>query len=68
MLALRWLLPKPAPSMDGVDVARDLDGCALIIGFGRFGQIVTQAMLARGIKVSILTPTRTPSGPPPNGA
>ena len=37
-----------------VDVARDLDGCALIIGFGRFGQIVTQAMLARGIKVSIL--------------
>ena len=58
----------PAPSMDGVDVARDLDGCALIIGFGRFGQIVTQAMLARGIKVSILTPTRTPSGPPPNGA
>ena len=54
VLALRWLLPKPAPSMDGVDVARDLDGCALIIGFGRFGQIVTQAMLARGIKVSIL--------------
>jgi len=54
VLALRWLLPKPAPSMDGVDVARDLDGCALIVGFGRFGQIVTQAMLARGIKVSIL--------------
>ncbi|SEJ96353.1 monovalent cation:proton antiporter-2 (CPA2) family protein [Achromobacter sp. NFACC18-2] len=54
VLALRWLLPKPAPSMDGVDVARDLDGCALIVGFGRFGQIVTQAMLARGVKVSIL--------------
>lgn len=54
VLALRWLLPKPAPSMDGVDVARDLDGCALIVGFGRFGQIVTQAMLAREIKVSIL--------------
>jgi glutathione-regulated potassium-efflux system protein KefB len=35
-------------------VARDLDGCALIVGFGRFGQIVTQAMLARGVKVSIL--------------
>lgn len=54
VLALRWLLPKPAPSMDGVDVARDLDGCALIVGFGRFGQIVAQAMLARGVKVSIL--------------
>ncbi|WP_313625550.1 monovalent cation:proton antiporter-2 (CPA2) family protein [Achromobacter sp.] len=54
VLALRWLLPKATPSMDGVDVARDLDGCALIVGFGRFGQIVTQAMLAREIKVSIL--------------
>ncbi|EHK65250.1 monovalent cation:proton antiporter-2 (CPA2) family protein [Achromobacter arsenitoxydans] len=54
VLSLRWLLPKPAPSMEGVDVARDLDGCALIVGFGRFGQIVTQAMLARGLKVSIL--------------
>ncbi|AVJ27189.1 monovalent cation:proton antiporter-2 (CPA2) family protein [Achromobacter spanius] len=54
VLALRWLLPMPVPSMDGVDVARDLDGCALIVGFGRFGQIVTQAMLARGVKVSIL--------------
>jgi glutathione-regulated potassium-efflux system protein KefB len=54
VLALRWLLPKPVPSMEGVDVAQDLDGCALIVGFGRFGQIVTQAMLARDIKVSIL--------------
>ncbi|CAB3740754.1 monovalent cation:proton antiporter-2 (CPA2) family protein [Achromobacter piechaudii] len=54
VLSLRWLLPPPEPSMDGVDVAQDLDGCALIVGFGRFGQIVTQAMLARDLKVSIL--------------
>ncbi|MCV6799350.1 monovalent cation:proton antiporter-2 (CPA2) family protein [Achromobacter ruhlandii] len=54
VLALRWLLPKPVPSMEGVDVAQDLEGCALIVGFGRFGQIVTQAMLARDMKVSIL--------------
>ncbi|CAB3690098.1 MAG: monovalent cation:proton antiporter-2 (CPA2) family protein [Achromobacter pulmonis] len=54
VLALRGLLPRPAPSMEGVDVARDLEGCALIVGFGRFGQIVTQAMLARDMKVSIL--------------
>ncbi|KAG0924091.1 hypothetical protein G6F31_019244 [Rhizopus arrhizus] len=54
VLALRWLLPKPTPSMDDVDVAKDLDGCALIVGFGRFGQIVTQAMLARDLTVSIL--------------
>ncbi len=53
VLALR-LLPPPEPSMDGVEAAQDLDGCALIIGFGRFGQIVTQAMLARGMNVSIL--------------
>ncbi|MCW3153353.1 monovalent cation:proton antiporter-2 (CPA2) family protein [Achromobacter spanius] len=54
VLSLRWLLPKSEQSMDGVDVAQDLDGCALIVGFGRFGQIVSQAMLARGLTVSIL--------------
>lgn len=54
VLALRWLLPKPQPSMEDVDVAKDLEGCALIVGFGRFGQIVTQAMLARDLTVSIL--------------
>ncbi|MEN4918752.1 monovalent cation:proton antiporter-2 (CPA2) family protein [Achromobacter spanius] len=54
VLSLRWLIPKPTPSMEGVDVARDLDGCALIVGFGRFGQIVAQTMLARELKVSIL--------------
>ena len=66
MLALRWLLPRRRPWT--VDVARDLDGCALIIGFGRFGQIVTQAMLARGIKVSILDTDTDAIRPPPNGA
>lgn len=54
VLALKWLLKKPVASMEGVDVAKDLDGCALIVGFGRFGQVVTQAMLARGMNVSIL--------------
>lgn len=54
VLALKYLLKKPVASMEGVDVAKDLDGCALIVGFGRFGQVVTQAMLARGMNVSIL--------------
>jgi glutathione-regulated potassium-efflux system protein KefB len=41
-------------SMDGVDVADGLTGSALIIGFGRFGQVAAQALLSRGIDVSII--------------
>ena len=40
--------------MDGVDAAEDLHGSALIIGFGRFGQVASQSLLARGIDVSII--------------
>jgi glutathione-regulated potassium-efflux system protein KefB len=46
--------PKAQPSMDGVEEARDLAGCVLLIGFGRFGQIVSQPLLARGHTVSII--------------
>ncbi|MCK4207371.1 cation:proton antiporter [Brucella pituitosa] len=48
------LLPKPVPSMKGVDVAEDLSGSVLLIGFGRFGQIVSQPLLARGHSISII--------------
>jgi glutathione-regulated potassium-efflux system protein KefB len=41
-------------SMDGVDNAQDLEGSVLIIGFGRFGQVTSQALLARGIDVAII--------------
>ncbi|ULQ46071.1 monovalent cation:proton antiporter-2 (CPA2) family protein [Flagellatimonas centrodinii] len=56
MLALRWLAPEPddSPSMDGVDVANDLHGDVLIVGFGRFGQVASQSLLARGIDVTII--------------
>jgi glutathione-regulated potassium-efflux system protein KefB len=54
MLALRMLLPKSADSMDGIDQADDLDGRVLMIGFGRFGQVASQALLARGIDVAII--------------
>jgi glutathione-regulated potassium-efflux system protein KefB len=55
VLALRWLMPdKPAQDMDGVDVAQDLRGSVLIIGFGRFGQIASQSLLARGIDIAII--------------
>lgn len=48
------LLPVPAPSMDGVEAAKDLAGDVLVIGFGRFGHIVSQPLLARGHSISII--------------
>jgi glutathione-regulated potassium-efflux system protein KefB len=54
VLALRWLLPEDEQSMEGVETAEDLHGSALIIGFGRFGQVASQSLLARGIDVSII--------------
>jgi glutathione-regulated potassium-efflux system protein KefB len=54
VFALRYVMPKEKVSMDGVDAAEDLSGSVLIIGFGRFGQIVSQPLLARGIDISII--------------
>jgi glutathione-regulated potassium-efflux system protein KefB len=54
VFALRWLLPDDEQSMDGVDAAEDLHGSALIIGFGRFGQVASQSLLARGLDISII--------------
>jgi glutathione-regulated potassium-efflux system protein KefB len=54
VLALNWLLPEDEQSMDGIDTAEDLHGSALIIGFGRFGQVASQSLLARGFDVSII--------------
>ena len=54
VLALRWLMPAENQSMDGVDAASELSGKVLIVGFGRFGQVASQALLARGIDVSII--------------
>ena len=54
VLLLDRLLPKPAPSFDGIDEAACLTGRVLVIGFGRFGQVVSQALLARDVDVSII--------------
>ena len=54
VFALRWVMPKEKESMDGIDAAEGLSGSVLIIGFGRFGQIVSQPLLARGIDISII--------------
>lgn len=41
-------------SMDGVDVACNLEGRILVIGFGRFGQIASQILLSRGVNISVI--------------
>jgi glutathione-regulated potassium-efflux system protein KefB len=51
--ALR-LLPAPVQSMEGVEEPDGLIGDVLVIGFGRFGQIVSQPLLARGHKLSLI--------------
>ena len=54
VFALRWLLPDDEQSMEGVDTAEDLHGSVLVIGFGRFGQVASQSLLARGFDVSLI--------------
>ncbi len=54
VMALRFVLPRDEQTLDGIEVAADLNGRVLIIGFGRFGQIVSQPLLMRGVDVSII--------------
>lgn len=54
IIAMRYLTPKTKVSMDGIEVAENLSGNVLIIGFGRFGQIVSQPLLAMRHSVSII--------------
>ena len=54
IVALRRLTPRAEQSLEGVDVADGLNGSVLIIGFGRFGQIVSQPLLLRGVDVAII--------------
>ncbi|HEX4296464.1 MAG TPA: monovalent cation:proton antiporter-2 (CPA2) family protein [Devosia sp.] len=51
--ALR-LVPAPGQSMEGVEEPDGLSGDVLVIGFGRFGQIASQALLAKGHKLSLI--------------
>jgi glutathione-regulated potassium-efflux system protein KefB len=48
------LMPKIAESLAGVEHASDLDASVLVIGFGRFGQIVSQPLIAQGCTVSLI--------------
>jgi glutathione-regulated potassium-efflux system protein KefB len=47
-------MPEEKISLDGVDKAAGLENRVLIIGFGRFGQLVSQPLLARGVDVSLI--------------
>jgi glutathione-regulated potassium-efflux system protein KefB len=54
MLLLDRILPAPKPSMDGIEEPPCLTGRVLIVGFGRFGQVVSQPLLARDVDISII--------------
>jgi glutathione-regulated potassium-efflux system protein KefB len=48
------LMPTAALQLDGIESAEGLEGNVLIIGFGRFGQVVSQPLLARGFAISLI--------------
>lgn len=54
VIAQRRLTPKSDISREGVEDARDLRGRVLFIGFGRFAQLVSQSLLARGVDISLI--------------
>lgn len=54
VFALTRLLPPPKESLDGVELAANLEGRVLMIGFGRFAQVVSQPLLARGMEVALI--------------
>ncbi|WP_460415742.1 monovalent cation:proton antiporter-2 (CPA2) family protein [Pseudomonas sp. microsymbiont 2] len=48
------LMPKVSPSLEGVEPPDNLTASVLLIGFGRFGQIVSQPLLSHGCSISII--------------
>lgn len=54
MLALRRFAREAQASMDGIEEVHDRTGSVLIIGFGRFGQVMSQSLLARDVDVTII--------------
>jgi glutathione-regulated potassium-efflux system protein KefB len=54
VMALERFTPPEKESMDGIEEAADLHGQLLFVGFGRFAQVVSQPLLAKGMDVSII--------------
>jgi glutathione-regulated potassium-efflux system protein KefB len=52
--ALNFVRKRIRPSTDGYERPDGLTGTALVIGFGRVGQIASQFLLARGYEISII--------------
>lgn len=50
----RFTQSKNEVSLENVNVAEGLSGRILLIGFGRFGQVASQLLLARGVDVTII--------------
>jgi glutathione-regulated potassium-efflux system protein KefB len=47
-------LLRTSASMVGVDVAHNLNGRVLIVGFGRFGQIASQSLMSKGVDLTVI--------------
>jgi glutathione-regulated potassium-efflux system protein KefB len=54
LILMRRVMPKKVVSFDGIERANGLSSRVLIIGFGRFGQIASQPLLAMNHSVSII--------------
>jgi glutathione-regulated potassium-efflux system protein KefB len=48
------IVPAAIPETSDLDVPENVAGTILMIGFGRFGQIVSQPLLARGYTLSLI--------------
>ncbi|MBU8539505.1 monovalent cation:proton antiporter-2 (CPA2) family protein [Falsiroseomonas tokyonensis] len=54
VIAADRLMPREEVSLDGIEQAQGLRGRVLVIGFGRFAQVVSQPLLAHRIDVSLI--------------
>lgn len=50
----RFTQVKAKVSLEDINIADGLSGSVLMIGFGRFGQVTSQLLLARGVDVTII--------------
>ncbi len=55
ILIVQARMRSEAPvSLDGIDRAEDLHGRVLFVGFGRFAQVASQALLARRVELALI--------------
>jgi monovalent cation:proton antiporter-2 (CPA2) family protein len=49
-----WLMPRPEISAEGLPAPEDDGAVVLLIGFGRFGQVLSQPLLRMGHRLTII--------------